>query len=202
MPMRTTNYLVALLPFFLLPQFTKAQGAYFGANIGNMDLDGFYQRPIVGLEFQYEYKNGFGIEYSLHAGSRYFQMPSSPVLGFITGAAISSSTADEEKSRPGGALLVGILIAIIPEGFYYHIKLNDHFGICPHINPMQLNFIRNNYQDDSEILFGGTAGIRLFISSPNKKSRFAPFVDYKFQYQGNAGNGLVYGLTWFSSVGK
>jgi hypothetical protein len=200
--MKPTNYLFPLFLFFLLPQISKAQVAYFGANIGNMDLEGFYERPIVGLEFQYEFKNGFGIEYSLHAGSRYFQMPSSPVLGFITGIAISASKTEEEKSRPGGALLVGILIACIPEGIYYNIKVNDHIGICPHINPLQLNFIRNNYQDDSEVLFGGTMGVRLFVSSPNKKSRFAPFVDYKFQYQGNAGNGLVYGLTWFSSVGK
>jgi hypothetical protein len=200
--MKIIKSLFGLLVFFLLSQNTKAQGAYFGANFGLIELEQFKSRPIVGIGFQYEFKNGFGIEYNIHAGSNYFQIPSSPSLGFSTYKSFSSAKASDESSIPGGAFLLGILIGVLPEGIFYSIRVNETFDISPHINPLQQNFIKNDYQDRTENLYGGSAGVRLYIYSSNNKSRFAPFVDYKFLYQGNTGNGLVFGFSWFSTIRK
>lgn len=95
-----------------------------------------------------------------------------------------------------GALAVGCLTALIPEGVAYHYPLAYRYDLSGYVNPLGLAYIfSNNPLDDGAIKYDATAGAKLTYYAPfglhanvHLQTRFTA----GYGFYPNAGIGLGY----------
>lgn len=175
---------------------SQSKSSYFGVRFGYLKMDNYTPRNYGGIEFDIQFENNVGIQYSFLGGENYFHMPLAPPFGFIAGlaAANSGSVTDSTTNKFGLGVLVGVLTAIIPESVSYNIPLSDNFSLCPYISPLQLEFLKNEGDESGNWAAGLGIGTRLHTYLGNRKFRASPYVEYKIHYQQDAPQGFTFGL--------
>jgi hypothetical protein len=95
-----------------------------------------------------------------------------------------------------GALAVGALTALIPEGVAYHYPLAYRYDLSGYVNPLGLAYIiSNNPTEEGRIKYDATAGAKLTYYAPfglhanvHLQTRFTA----GYGFYPNAGIGLGY----------
>ena len=170
--------------------------SYFGVRVGYLSMDNYTPKKYGGIEFDFQFDNNVGIQYSFLAGKNYFHMPLAPSFGYIAGltAAAAVPESDEGTDRVAIGIIVGLITTIIPESISYNIPLNDNFSVCPYISPLQLDFLKNEGNAEGDWIAGLGVGSRLHVYLYDRKFRVSPYFEYKIHYRQDAPQGYTFGL--------
>jgi hypothetical protein len=190
------NILTVLVLFISLNLMSQGKESYFGVRVGYLSMDNYTPRKYGGIEFDFQFENNIGIQYSFLGGKNYFHMPLAPSFGYIVGlsAAAAASEADERNDAVAIGVIVGIITTIIPESVSYNIPLSDNFSVCPYISPLQLDFFKKEGNAEGDWMAGLGAGSRVHVYMNDRKFRISPYVEYKVHYQNDAPQGFTFGV--------
>lgn len=186
------TYLIVLLALVTITTNAQTKEVYIGARVGRLAIEDYTPRMYGGLDIDVQFENNFGIQYSLLGGKGYFHMPLGAPIGVALGIIISSARNNNDSSRIGFGVLIGVLTAIIPESFSYNIPIHEGLSIAPYVSPLQFEFLKNGVEKGTWYA-GGGAGLRLHIYSNDRRVRLTPYVEYKIHYASNIHNGLSFG---------
>ena len=186
-----------LVLIFLVLSFnysvSYAQDFYLGYKVGHLKMNNFSERRVQGIQLDVIFpESKLGIHYDLLWGKRYFHMPAAPIGGLKVGTAIAGSS--DTISRRTIGLIVGLLLAAVPEGISYNAKIGETLELAPYISPLQYVDINDRGEEYVSSL-AGSLGVRFNIFFFSRKFRFSPFIESQLLYKTGNYHGASFGVT-------
>ena len=169
------------------------QDVYFGYKFSHLKMNNFSERRVEGLQLDIVFPdNHLGIHYEILWGKRYFHMPAAPIGGAFLGFGIAG-LSDSSKGKVAG-VLIGLLLAAIPEGVSYNVEVHEMFEFAPYISPLQYVDINDKGREYASAM-AGSLGVRLNFYSANRIFRFSPFIEGQLLYKKGDYSGTSFGAT-------
>ncbi len=179
-------------PFTSIAQFEQGDFV-LSATAAETNYNDFALKTSYGLDMQYFVDDNVSLNYSFRLGERYAHVPAaapaSAIMLFIAFTTANNGDTEVENKLTGWGIISGIALALVPEGVSFHLRVNDHLAVSPYINPLGLEWIREEGVGGRDTWLGGSAGAKgnLILGD----FVVAPYGEYKKLYgrKGNWGTG-------------
>lgn len=130
----------------MISLFERSPGdVYLSLHGGLRYDDDFLPKAYFGINPQIMLSPYVGLNYSFGFGKDYGHIP------FFGGGAWSSLAASLDSDD---AVCILVLLALMPEGFSFHIPINNQLKISPYINFMGSERLKNTYGDFTDTFRG------------------------------------------------
>lgn len=165
--------------------------SFISLKTGLLNLNNYSQRNVIGAEVDIMVSDHIGIHYNFLFGRKYFHAPAAPI-----GGAFAFIFLADGVENLGGAILVGALLTVIPEGVSFNTNLNPNMSLGVKLSPLEFDFIRNENQEfGTDSFVGCSAGLKFSYLFDDKRFRISPFGDYKLFYHKNKTHGFFAGIS-------
>ena len=187
------NKVVLIILTLCFISSSYGQDVYVGYKAAYLNMNNFSERRVGGVQLDIVFPdNHLGIHYEFLWGKRYFHMPAAPIGGAFLGIAIAG-LSDSSKGMITGVLL-GLLLAAIPEGVSYNAEINDRFEFAPYLSPLQFVDINDKGREYASVM-AGSVGVRFNFHDSDRIFRFSPFIEGQLLYKKGDYTGLSFGAT-------
>ena len=192
-------FLAILLVSLFKPSFsqdTKRYVFYTSVKSGYLSINNYSPRFTHGLQLDLNTKENINVHWSFFGRKDYLHLNAGPAVGIWT---IKNNDVKEDSTSSlknfGQNALAFIVFSLIPEGISYDFNIGEKMQLSPIVNPLGLEFIYKEDEDDTKMYVTLGLGSLLNYYFWDDKIKVTLHGEYRMHYNKKPNIGFFTGVS-------